>query len=50
MKESMDRGEPPLTLSDDEKYQRFSGFDEDLDEIWDDDGGDSETSQQDGMT
>jgi hypothetical protein len=49
MKESMDRGEPPLTLSDDEHVQRFNGFDVDLDEIWDDLGGDSETSQKDGM-
>ncbi len=40
MKESIDRGDPPLTLSDDSKVHiEISGFN-DLDQIWsDDDGG-----------
>ena len=39
MKESMDRGEPPQSLSDDKEVQVFRGFVCDLDEIWEDDGG-----------
>lgn len=35
MKESMDRNESPLALSDDSEVQLFSGFVCDLDEIWD---------------
>ena len=34
MKQSMDRGESPLSLSDDEDVQQFSGIMCDLDEIW----------------
>jgi hypothetical protein len=34
MKERMDRGEPPLSLSDDKDVQVFHGFVCDLDEIW----------------
>jgi len=34
MKESMDRNEPPMSLSDDEEVIPFGGFVCDLDEIW----------------
>ncbi len=34
MKESMDRNEPPLSLSDDDEVIAFRGFACDLDEIW----------------
>lgn len=34
MKSSMDRGEPPLSLSDDSEVQQFDGNMCDLDQIW----------------
>ena len=39
MKESMVRGEPPQSFSDDDDVQAFDGVAWDLDEIWAEDGG-----------
>lgn len=36
MKESIDRGEPPLTLSDFNQIMEFDGTMEDLDQLWSD--------------
>ena len=44
MKLSMDRGESPLSLSDDNEVQPFHGFMCDLDQIWQENGGDSDAT------